>query len=105
MNDLIIVGGGPAGVAAAVYAARKRLKTVLVLEEWGGQSNVSTDVQNWIGTKHLTGAELAKNLREHAEEYKGEFLDIRVGTRASKLNTFDDHIEIETSKEHLDAKA
>ena len=105
MLDLIIVGGGPAGVAAAVYAARKRLRTALVLEEWGGQSNVSTDVQNWIGTKHLTGAELAKNLREHAEEYKGEFLDIRVGTRASKLNTFDDHIEIETSKEHLDAKA
>src|SRR3989344_3625838 len=105
MYDLIIVGGGPAGVAAAIYAARKRLKTALVLEEWGGQSNVSTDVQNWIGTKHLSGADLAKNLREHAEEYKGEFLQIKVGARASKLTVFDDHVEIETGKERLEAKA
>ena len=95
MLDLIIVGGGPAGVAAAVYAARKRLKTALVLEEWGGQSNVSTDVQNWIGTKHLSGADLAKNLREHAEEYAGEFLEIKVGARATKLATFDDRVEID----------
>ena len=105
MLDLVIVGGGPAGVAAAVYAARKRLKTALVLEEWGGQSNVSTDVQNWIGTKHLSGADLAKNLREHAEEYAGEFLEIKVGARATKLATFDDRVEIEAGKERLDAKA
>ena len=46
--DLIIIGGGPAGTAAAVYAARKQLKTLLILKEWGGQSIVSDDVQNWI---------------------------------------------------------
>ena len=61
MNDLIIVGGGPAGVAAAVYAARKRLKTVLIAAEWGGQSNVSAEIQNWIGTPKISGADLAKN--------------------------------------------
>ncbi len=50
--DLIIVGGGPAGTSAAVYAARKQLRTLLILKEWGGQSTVSEDIQNWIGTPH-----------------------------------------------------
>ena len=39
--DLIIIGGGPAGTAAAIYASRKRLKTLLITSEWGGQSIVS----------------------------------------------------------------
>ena len=48
--DLAILGGGPAGVAAGVYAARKRLKTVFVTKDFESQSVVSTDIQNWIGT-------------------------------------------------------
>ena len=105
MNDLIIVGGGPAGAAAAVYAARKRLKTTLILEEWGGQSNVSADVRNWIGTNRLSGADLAKQLRTHVEEYAGEYLAIRTGTRASKLSTFDDRIVIDSGDMSLEAAA
>ena len=76
MYDLIIIGGGPAGSAAAVYAARKQLKTLLIVKEWGGQSIVSDDIQNWIGTPHISGADLAKSLRTHVEEYKGEVLTI-----------------------------
>lgn len=63
--DLVIIGGGPAGVAAGVYAARKKIKTALVTAEFGGQSLISADVQNWIGTKSISGFELAKNLEEH----------------------------------------
>ena len=76
--DLIIIGGGPAGCAAAVYAARKQLKTLLILSEWGGQSIVSDDIQNWIGTTHISGADLAKNLKAHVTEYatSGQFLQI-----------------------------
>ncbi len=59
MFDLIIIGGGPGGTAAAVYAARKQLKTCLVVKEWGGQSTVSSDIQNWIGTPHISGNDLA----------------------------------------------
>lgn len=77
--DLIIVGGGPAGASAAIYAARKRLKTILVLKEWGGQSIVSDDIQNWIGTPHISGADLAKNLESHVKEYAGEILEIKTG--------------------------
>lgn len=75
MKDLVIIGGGPAGVAACVYAARKQLKTTLVTETWGGQSSVSTDIKNWIGTKSVSGAELAKMLEEHSKEYEGEYLN------------------------------
>jgi alkyl hydroperoxide reductase subunit F len=74
--DLTIIGGGPAGSAAAVYAARKKLKTLLIVKEWGGQSIVSDDIQNWIGTPHISGADLAKNLRSHVEEYKGDTLTV-----------------------------
>lgn len=88
--DLIIVGGGPAGASASVYAARKRLKTLLILKEWGGQSIVSDDIQNWIGTPHISGADLAKSFKTHTEEYAGEFLTIKTGnnvTNAEKVKS------------------
>src|SRR3989344_3180357 len=83
--DLAIIGGGPAGAAAAVYAARKRLKTVFITEEWGGQSTVSTEIQNWIGTPVISGTELAANLRKHVESYAGESLSIVSPARATSL--------------------
>jgi alkyl hydroperoxide reductase subunit F len=95
--DLIIVGGGPAGASAAIYAARKRLKTVLILKEWGGQSVVSDDIQNWIGTPHISGAELAKNLENHVKEYAGEFLDIRLGNNVTDTEIVKD----ENQKENI----
>ncbi len=85
LYDLIIIGGGPAGTAAAVYAARKQLKTALILKEWGGQSTVSDDIQNWIGTPHISGAKLAESLKAHVEEYKGEYLDIIDGSLATNI--------------------
>ncbi len=104
--DLIIVGGGPAGAAAAVYAARKRLKTLLVVEEWGGQSNVSTDVQNWIGTKSISGMELAKALREHTEAHKGDFLEILSPVRATSLEPSDASVTVVVSDgKRYEAKA
>ncbi len=69
MFDLIIIGGGPAGSAAAVYAARKRLKTLLIVPEFGGQSIVSDGIQNWIGTISISGDDLAKSLKEHVAAY------------------------------------
>ena len=77
--DLIIVGGGPAGSSAAVYSARKQLKTLLILKDWGGQSIVSDDIQNWIGTPHISGANLAKSFKTHVEEYAGNFLTVQMG--------------------------
>ena len=67
MTDLLIIGGGPAGTAGGVYAARKRLKTVLIAEEFGGQSTVSEGIENWIGTPLISGADLAKSFKTHLE--------------------------------------
>jgi alkyl hydroperoxide reductase subunit F len=96
--ELAIVGGGPAGAAAAIYAARKRLKTVLIVAEWGGQSTVSTEVHNWIGTKAISGVDLAKNLREHTESYAGDYLTILSPAMAVGLDTHIDRVEIKVKK-------
>jgi NADH-dependent peroxiredoxin subunit F len=85
MHDLIIIGGGPAGIAAGVYAARKRLKSVLVAEEIGGQSTVSEGVENWIGTVKIPGMEMAKAFREHLNAYKGDIVEVIEGDRVEKL--------------------
>ncbi len=82
--DLIIIGGGPAGSAAAVYAARKQLKTLLITEEWGGQSIVSEKIYNWIGTPEISGSDLAKSLKSHVDYYVGEYLQTK-NARVEKL--------------------
>jgi len=83
--DLIIIGGGPAGTAAAVYAARKRLKTLFITSEWGGQSVVSEQIYNWIGTPTISGSELAQNLKKHVLANVGESLEIKEGNKVNKI--------------------
>ena len=75
--DLIIIGLGPAGVAAAVYAGRDKLKTLALAEQVGGQSAVSGTIQNWIGTPTMSGAQMAAGLAEHLETVKEDVTVIR----------------------------
>ena len=63
LYDTVVIGGGPAGAAAAVYAARKKLKTLVVTEAFGGQSMVSSHIENWIGEITLSGLDLAESSR------------------------------------------
>lgn len=86
MYDLLIIGGGPAGISAGVYASRKQLKTLFITKEWGGQSTVSTDIQNWIGTPSISGNDLAKNLQTHLEAYAGDIVDIIDNQIVTKLD-------------------
>lgn len=79
MYDLIIIGGGPAGVAAGVYASRKKLKTLFLTESFGGQSIVSDGIENWIGTIKISGNDLAKSLEAHLRAYAGDIVDIKTG--------------------------
>lgn len=88
MYDVIIIGGGPAAAGAAVYVARKKLKTLLIAGEFGGQSIVSADVQNWIGTKSLSGLDLAKNLEAHIRNYPEE-VEIKAPELATKVSKKD----------------
>jgi alkyl hydroperoxide reductase subunit F len=95
--DLIIVGGGPAGVAAGVYASRKRLRTLFLTTEWGGQSTVSPDIQNWIGTPSLSGDALAQSLRAHLEAYAGDIVDIIIDRAVGVKQTSDGQYELSTA--------
>ncbi len=85
MYDLIILGGGPAGISAGVYASRKQLKTLFVTKEWGGQSIVSPDIHNWIGTISISGNDLAKSLENHLKAYAGEFVTLMPGVLATSI--------------------
>jgi alkyl hydroperoxide reductase subunit F len=105
MYDLAIVGGGPAGVAAGVYAARKKLKTVVIAEMIGGQSIDSTDIQNWIGTQHISGMALAKQLEMHLHAYAGDVVDVKLGERATKFSGSAGNFTVDTSKGSYQAKA
>lgn len=105
MYDLAIIGGGPAGSAAAVYAARKRLKTILITKEFGGQSIVSEDVQNWIGTPHISGDELKKSLEAHVREYAKDVVDIELGQCVTSLVCEGGHYTIGTDTgQHIESK-
>ncbi|HYF92806.1 MAG TPA: thioredoxin-disulfide reductase [Symbiobacteriaceae bacterium] len=67
--DLIIVGGGPAGMTAAIYGARAKLRTLLIEKvRHGGQAATTEEVENWPGSGKTTGPELMKQFREHAEQ-------------------------------------
>jgi alkyl hydroperoxide reductase subunit F len=83
--DLIIIGGGPAGSAAAIYAARKRLNTLLITDEFGGQSVVSETIYNWIGTTEIAGAKLAEDLKNHVQANVGEKLEVKEGAKVTSI--------------------
>lgn len=85
--DLIIIGGGPAGTAAAVYASRKRLKTIFITSEWGGQSSVSEKIFNWIGSTSISGAELADNFKKHVLANVGDSLEVKEGFKATSVES------------------
>lgn len=103
--DLAILGAGPGGTAAAVYAARKNLKAVLIAESFGGQSIVSEGIENWIGNIKISGANLAKNLEEHVRAYAGEWISIKSGERIEKISKIDQNFEIITNKDSYLAKS
>jgi len=102
MYELIILGGGPAGTAAAVYAARKQLKTAIITSEFGGQSMVSELIYNWIGTPEISGMDLAMNLKKHTHYYKGPFLDIIEGEKIISVTKNENVITVksESGKEY-----
>src|SRR3989338_1609411 len=97
MYDVVVIGGGPAAVGAAVYVARKKLKTLLITGEFGGQSIVSADIHNWIGTKSISGMDLAKNLEEHVRNYPEE-VEIKSPELVTSVQKKNGGFVVETNK-------
>lgn len=104
MYELIIIGGGPAGVAAGVYASRKQLKTLLITDKFGGQSIVSDGIENWIGEVKIPGLDLARKLEEHLRAYAGNFVDIKTGNFVKKVTKIDGGFNVETTDGEFTSK-
>ena len=68
--DTIIIGAGPAGITAAIYAVRKNLKVLVLTKDIGGQAALSGDIENYPGFSLITGADLAKKFREELINFK-----------------------------------
>jgi alkyl hydroperoxide reductase subunit F len=102
--DVAIIGGGPAGVAAGVYAARKRLKTIFLTKDFEGQSSVSLDIQNWIGTISITGTDLSQNLEKHLRAVASDVVTIKTGQYVAAIKKDGDMFEVTTPKETFTSK-
>ena len=103
--DLTIIGGGPAGVSAGVYAARKKLKTLFITEKFEGQSVVSSEIQNWIGTISISGTDLSKNLENHLKSYRSGDINIKEKEQVEKVNKTKNGFLILTNKSKYNSKA
>ncbi len=75
MYDVVIIGGGPAGITAGIYCARKNLKTLLITKDFIGQAGKASIVENWPGTKKISGPELMSEFRAHIDSLGLEILD------------------------------
>ncbi len=89
--DVLIVGGGPAGAAAAVYAARKGIRTGVVAERFGGQVLDTMSIENLISVPHTEGPKLARALETHVREYDAEIVN---GQKATKLEQVADGFRV-----------
>lgn len=89
--DVLVVGGGPAGASAAIYAARKGIRTGIIAEQFGGQVKETLGIENFIGIKYTEGPKLAASLEEHVKEYD---IDIIKAQRTKRL-TRKELIEVE----------
>ncbi|QDX81266.1 alkyl hydroperoxide reductase subunit F [Denitratisoma sp. DHT3] len=75
--DVLVVGGGPAGAAAAIYAARKGIRTGLVAERFGGQVLDTLAIENLISVPHTEGPKLAAALEQHVKEYEVDIMNLQ----------------------------
>ncbi len=90
--DVLIVGGGPAGASASIYAARKGIRTGIVAERFGGQVMDTMAIENFISVKETEGPQLVAALEEHVKEYEVDVMNLQ---RARKLRKKDKMVEVE----------
>ncbi len=96
MHELIIIGGGPAGLAATVYAARKQLKTLLVSVDIGGQMSLTLGIENYLGYQFIEGPELIDKFQTQVSQFPidqkiGDAILINKLADAKNLSIFTEH--------------
>ena len=88
MHDLVIIGGGPAGMTAAIYAARKQLDIVMISLDIGGQATWAVDVDNYLGYRLISGLDLVNKFEEHVRDLGIKVVNNRVNSIKKKDKTF-----------------
>ena len=92
--DIIIIGGGPAGMNAAMYAARKELRAVVVTTDFGGQILLTSEIENYLGFPSISGFELADKMEAHVRQYPVDFETASVETLTRQEDgTFAAHLD------------
>lgn len=99
--DLIIIGAGPAGITAAVYAARKRMNTLILTKDIGGQAAWSGDIENYTGYQFITGPELVAKFEEHLRKFD---IALHENEEVKLVEKKDGKIFVESIKERYEAK-
>ena len=94
MHDLMIIGGGPAGLAASVYAARKQLKTLLISSDIGGQINTTWGIENYLGYQFIEGPELIGKFQTQVGQFP---IDQKIGDKVRQLKKTSGGFEAITS--------
>ena len=97
MYDLIIIGGGPAAISAGIYAARKKLKTLLICKDWGGQAALAPLVNNYTGVESISGAELIARMVKQLKENE---IEIKEGLTVENINLTDGGLIVEVKTEN-----
>jgi NADH-dependent peroxiredoxin subunit F len=95
--DLIIIGAGPAGITAAIYAARKKINFLIIAKEIGGQVIENLVIENYTGYQEISGLELIEKFEEHLREFKFDLISARVDTVKAEKN-FEVSVEQKTYK-------
>ncbi len=103
MYDAAIVGGGPAGLAAAIYLARQKISFVLLTGTVGGQTLWSSDVENYLGFHLLNGTELVKRFQEHLNDYKDAFV-MKEGEEVRRIEKEEGGFRLVTDKSEYKTK-
>jgi alkyl hydroperoxide reductase subunit F len=101
MYDLIIIGAGPAGITASVYAARKKINTLVITQDIGGQAARSGDIENYTGYQFITGPDLAAKFEEHIRKFE---LSLKENEEVRELKKIEDKISVKTNKGSYEAK-
>jgi len=103
MYELIIIGGGPAGMTAAVYAVRKRINTLLLSKDFGGQVITTAGIENYMGYQYIEGFELMQKFEEQVKQFP---IEQRIGQGVVALSRLDAGFEVRTDNgERYQAKA
>jgi thioredoxin-disulfide reductase len=101
--DLIIIGGGPAGITAGIYDARKKIKTLLITKDFIGQVAKTAEVENYPGFKKISGIDLTKKLEAHLREFE---IEIREGEKVKKIRKKGKNFEVNTAEgKNFEAKS